>query len=169
MTPAGLVAREPDEQEVADIRAGRAGEPWYPAAVAAEQELAAGGVQPERMEELILRTVPFVWGHWREEYLSLYREPTQDAPDWYRQVFYSGAPEPGEEPARLARLAASGARPLVLAGALDGVAGTVPARRIAELHPGSRLVVLPEAGHRIWHEEPKAFVAEVLAYLDGDA
>jgi pimeloyl-ACP methyl ester carboxylesterase len=167
VTPAGVVAREPDEDEVAAIRARCVDEPWYPAAVAAQQELAAGGVEPERAEELTLRTVPFVWGHWREEYLALYREPSQDAPDWYRAVFYSGAPAPGEEAGRLARLAASGARPLVLAGARDGIAGTAPARLAAELHPGSRLVVLPEAGHRIWHEEPKVFVDEVLAHLDG--
>ncbi|WP_165845820.1 alpha/beta fold hydrolase [Streptacidiphilus pinicola] len=166
VTPAGLLGREPDEREVAAIRADRAGEPWYAVAVAAERELAAGGVDPAREEELTLRTVPFVWGRWREEYLELYHEPTQDAPDWYRAVFYSGAPAPDARPARLARLAGSGARPLVLGGGRDGVIGTAPARRIAELLPGSRLVVLPEAGHRIWHEEPKAFVAEVLAHLD---
>uniref|UniRef100_UPI001F3B8E0F alpha/beta fold hydrolase n=1 Tax=Streptacidiphilus neutrinimicus TaxID=105420 RepID=UPI001F3B8E0F len=115
VTPAGVVAREPDEDEVAAIRASRADEPWYPAAVAAQAELAAGGVEPERADELTLRTVPFVWGRWRDEYAALYREPTQDAPDWYRAVFYSGAPAPVDRAARLARLAASGARPLVLA------------------------------------------------------
>lgn len=166
VTPAGVVAREPDEEEVAAIRAGHAGEPWHAAAVAAQRELAAGGVDPARAEELTLRTVPFVWGRWREEYLALYREPMRDAPEWYREVFYSGAPTPGEKAARLARLAASGARPLVLAGGRDGLIGTVPARRIAELHPGSRLVVLPEAGHRLWHEEPEAFCESVLTYLD---
>ncbi|WP_042386959.1 alpha/beta fold hydrolase [Streptacidiphilus melanogenes] len=165
VTPAGVVAREPDEDEVAAIRAARADEPWYPAAVAAQQELAAGNVEPKRADELTLRTVPFVWGTWREEYLALYREPTQDAPDWYRGVFYSGAPDPADRAARLARLAASGVRPLVLAGGRDGVAGTAPARRAAELHPGSHLVVFPEAGHRLWSEEPKAFVDEVLAHL----
>jgi pimeloyl-ACP methyl ester carboxylesterase len=166
VTPAGVVAREPDEDEVAAIRACHADEPWYAAAVAAEEELAAGDVEPERMGELTLRTVPFVWGRWREEYLALYREPMRGAPDWYREVFYSGAPAPGEEAARLARFAASGARPLVLAGGRDGIIGAVPARRIAELHPCSRLVVLPEAGHRLWHEEPKDFLAAVLSYLD---
>ncbi|MEY9876985.1 pimeloyl-ACP methyl ester carboxylesterase [Streptacidiphilus sp. MAP12-33] len=165
VTPVGVLAREADEAEVAEIRSRHVDEPWYPAAVAAQEELAAGGVDPERVGELTLRTVPFVWGRWREEYLALYREPMRGAPDWYRDVFYSGAPAPDERDARLARLAACGARPLVLAGGGDGIIGTAPARQAAELHPGSRLVVLPDAGHRLWHEEPKAFTGEVLAHL----
>ncbi|SEM42902.1 alpha/beta fold hydrolase [Streptacidiphilus jiangxiensis] len=167
VTPVGATAREADAAEVAAIRARQAGEPWYAAAVAAEQELAGGSVDPERARELTLRTVPFVWGRWREEYLDLYRLPMQGAPDWYREAFYAGAPAPGGKAARLARLAGSGARPLVLAGGRDGIVGALPARRVAELHPGSRLVVLPEAGHRLWHEEPQAFLEAVLSHLEG--
>jgi len=166
VTPVGRAAREVDEQEVADIRASRSGEPWYPDAAAAAAELALGGQSPEVRAALLLRTAPFAWGHWTETGAAEYRRPRADAPDWLRQVFYSGAPGPAEAPARLSRLAASGARPLVIAGGLDGLVGTVPSRLVADLHPGSRLEVLERSGHRLWHEEPQRFTELVLDFLE---
>ncbi|WP_198035238.1 alpha/beta fold hydrolase [Streptacidiphilus rugosus] len=170
VTPVGRVSREADEAELAEIKAGRAGEPWYEAAVAAEAELAAGGVPADRIDELTLRTVPFVWGRWTESARALYRQPMDNAPDWYRAAFYAGGPgaeaTEDERSARLARLAASDAQPLVLAGGQDGLIGVAPARLVADLHPGSRLVVFADGGHRLWHEEPERFVDTVLAYLD---
>ncbi|MEZ0069806.1 pimeloyl-ACP methyl ester carboxylesterase [Streptacidiphilus sp. MAP12-20] len=166
VTPVGRVSREPDAAELAEIKLGFAAEPWYESARAAEAELAAGGVAADRIDELMFRTVPFVWGRWTKSAAALYAQPMDNAPDWYRAAFYAGGPAPEQNAGRLDRLAASGARPLVLAGGRDGIVGTAPARRVAELHPGSRLVVFAEAGHRLWHEEPERFVAEVLAHLD---
>lgn len=167
VTPVGRAAREADSDELAAIRAGRSGEPWYPDAAAAAAELELGGQGPEAQAALMPRTAPFAWGRWTPEARAEYRRPMANAPGWLRQAFYSGAPSPAEAPARLARLAASGARPLVVAGGLDGLIGTAPARLVAQLHPGSRLEVLEQSGHRLWLEEPKRFTGLVLGFLDG--
>ena len=166
VTPVGRAAREADPDELAAIRAGRSAEPWYADAVAADAELQLGGHDPVEQAALMLRTVPFVWGRWTPEAQAEYRRPLTNAPGWLREAFYSGAPGPAEAPARLARLAASGARPLVIAGGLDGLIGTAPARLVAGLHPGSRLAVFEQSGHRLWVEEPERFTDLVLSFLD---
>ena len=166
VTPVGRAAREVDGQEVAGIRAGRSAEPWYADAVAAAAELDLGGQTPEVRAALVRRTVPFAWGRWTEAAAAEYRRPLADGPDWLREAFYSGAPDPAEAPARLSRLAASQARPLVLAGGQDGLVGTAPARLVADLHPGSRLRLLEDSGHRLWHEEPHRFTELVVDFLD---
>ena len=163
VTPVGRAAREADEDELAAIRASRSGEPWYPDAAAALAELALGGHSPEALAALTLRTAPFAWGHWTPQAQAQYTQP--GAPGWLRQAFYAGVPDPAERPARLARLAASGARPLVIAGGRDGLIGTAPARLVAELHPGSRLDIFERSGHRLWHEEPERFTDLVLGFL----
>ncbi|MFC5910693.1 alpha/beta fold hydrolase [Streptacidiphilus monticola] len=170
VTPAGRFAREADEDEVAAIKASRADEPWYADARAAEAELAgpdAERLTPEQRGAVLLRTVPFAWGTWNESARALYLQPLTNAPDWYRDAFYAAAPEPDQVPARLARLAASGARPLVVAGGLDGLIGTAPARLVADLLPGSRLEVFEKAGHRLFAEEPERFAALVRDFLQG--
>ncbi|HWS33470.1 MAG TPA: alpha/beta hydrolase [Actinoplanes sp.] len=135
VTPIGRAGRDTDPAEVAAIRAGRATEPWYPAAAAARGPLAAA------------RTVPFHWHRWTPERRREYVPGYANRHPWYRDAFYAGHATAGPVRAPL----------LVLAGASDGMIGTRPARVVAAAHPHARLEILPESGHRPWAEQPDLF------------
>ena len=55
---------------------------------------------------------------------------------------------------------------LVIAGEKDISAGVRHAKRIAELVPGARLAVIPEAGHISSLEEPEAVNSAIKKFLD---
>ncbi len=154
VAPVGRAAREPDDAEVAAIRAARAGEDWYPQAAAADAKLRAGA---EPTAELLAELVPFYWGSWSEAAHRAVAQPLTAPQPWIRQAFYasSGRPVP------LARTPV-----LVVAGGLDGMIGTTPARLTAECHPRARLEILDNCGHRPWVEAPERFRRLVLGFLD---
>lgn len=137
VTPAGRMAREPDEAEIATIRAEHAGRiwrghgAWSPPAQQHEED-SAGHVMP---------------------------------PAWLREAFYAGAPSGTDTPARLARLAAVTCPVLALAGECDPIAGTAPARLVAALYPAGSLVVLPGCGHWPWIDAPSAFHTALSNFL----
>ncbi|KQV13948.1 MULTISPECIES: alpha/beta fold hydrolase [unclassified Kitasatospora] len=165
VTPVGRVGREPDPAELAELKASRSGEPWYEKAAEADRRLAEGTAADAELAVLQVWALPFSWYRWSRERLAEYRHGHASSVPWLRDAFYAGAPGPGELAGRLARLSAGSTPVLVLAGAADGLIGTVPARQVAECHPGSRLEVMTESGHRPWVEEPERFVAEVTAFL----
>ncbi|MFJ1704546.1 alpha/beta fold hydrolase [Kitasatospora sp. NPDC088346] len=153
VTPVGRAAREPDEVELAALRAARADEPWYPDAAAAEAELRLGVGDPA---ELTRRITPFFWGRWTERTRRAAFAPAlAPAPPWLRGAFYAstGAARPVGVPV------------LAVAGGRDGLIGTTPARLVAACHPRARLVVMAEAGHRPWVEEPEEFRSIVAGFL----
>ncbi|MFF2076632.1 alpha/beta fold hydrolase [Kitasatospora sp. NPDC058162] len=167
VTPVGVAGREPDEAELAALRAARAAEPWYPQAAEAARRLAGGGVGAAEAAELNRRILPFFWYGWSERHFAEYR-PEHAAAPWYREAFYAGAAEARPPAERRARIAAGGTRSLVLAGAFDGMVGPAPApaRAVAAALPDARLEVLERSGHRPWAEEPERFVALVDGFLD---
>ncbi|RKE19812.1 alpha/beta fold hydrolase [Streptomyces sp. TLI_171] len=153
VTPVGRAAREPDGAELAAIRAGRAGLPWYPDAAEAERLLAAGEGD---VAALSRRITPFFWGSWDERARAAAFDPElAPAAPWMREAFYASAGTPRPVPMPV----------LVVAGALDGLIGTVPARLVADCHPRARLEVLDGAGHRPWVDRPAAFAALVDGFL----
>ena len=83
-------------------------------------------------------------------------------PQWLRAAFYGSG---STSPERLARLAAVTAPVLALAGAADGIAGTTPARLIADLYPSAELAILPAAGHFPWLDTPPLFTQTILPFL----
>ncbi len=153
VAPPGRAAREPDEAEVAAIRASRSAEPWYADAAAAD-ELSRQNGSPTA--ELMDRIVPFFWGRWDEQTQLVDAERFEAPPVWLRAVFYTGATEP--RPVSMPVL--------VVAGGLDGMIGTWPARLAAECHPHARLEVLATCGHWPWVEEPERFRSLVAGFLD---
>ena len=54
---------------------------------------------------------------------------------------------------------------LVVAGEDDFICDVTAAREMAELIPGARLVVIPDAGHFPWVEQPAAFRAALDEFL----
>lgn len=153
VTPVGRTAREIDADEVAAIRAGRRGEPWFPQAEAAARALAAG----ERSLLLRARMVPFHWHRWTPEHRREYLPGHVSTLPWLRDAFYSGSGRALHRPAE--------APVLVLAGASDGMIGTAPARSVAAWHPDGRLEVMRESGHRPWVEQPELFRKLVTGFL----
>ncbi|MDT0345111.1 alpha/beta fold hydrolase [Streptomyces litchfieldiae] len=166
VAPAGRADREVDPAEIAEQRARRADEPWYPAARAAAERLAAGGPFGEReAERLAADFAPFRYGRWNPAAWAHARGEYAPAPDWLREAFYAGVPDAGEAAERLAFLGAARLRVLVVAGAEDCVAGTRPARLAAECHHMSRFELLPGAGHYPWLEAPDRFRTAVAEFL----
>jgi pimeloyl-ACP methyl ester carboxylesterase len=167
VSPAGRVARELDRAEIAELRARRADQPWYPAARAVVERLFSGEpITPgEEERRLAADFAPFRYGRWttaaRDHALAAYAP----APDWLPSAFYAGVPEAGEIAERLAFLGAARLRVLVVAGAEDCVMGTRPARLAAECHHMSRTQTLPGAGHYPWLDVPDRFRSAVAEFL----
>jgi pimeloyl-ACP methyl ester carboxylesterase len=157
VTPVGRAARETDPAELAALQAARRDEPWYQRAADAAAALRAGALDADGERLARARMIPFSWHRWtperrRAEYTTGHANPLP----WYRDEFY-----------RSARTSASGAgiKALVVAGASDALVGTAPARLVAAAHPGSRLEVMTESGHRPWAEQPDQFVKLVESHL----
>ncbi|MGF1431314.1 alpha/beta fold hydrolase [Kitasatospora sp. LaBMicrA B282] len=167
VAPVGRAGREPDEAELAALRASRSAEPWYPDAAEAERLLAEGASTGDRLAALQRRLLPFFWYRWTAERQAEYRPEHATALPWLREAFYAGSADPQALAARVARLAVARTPVLVLAGAADGMVGTAPARAVAAAHPGSRLELLAASGHRPWVEEPARFVEAVTRFLAG--
>jgi pimeloyl-ACP methyl ester carboxylesterase len=145
VTPAGRTTREVDEDEVAEIRARRAGDPE-------DAKARAAGAKPAE------------YGTWSEEARRHHAADHPLPPPWLRGSFY-GAMTPAD-PARQASVA----NPvLVLVGADDGVAGTAPGRLVATSYPDARLSVLPGCGHWPWIDAPSEFRDVVVGFLNGHA
>ncbi len=141
VTPAGRLAREPDETELSSLRAELGQRPDTGAAGAA----------------------PGAYGTWsaaaRAHHAAGagYRTP----PPWLRSRF--------DKPTRVARLAALRAPLLAVAGSRDEIAGTAPARLLAACCPTARLALLPGCGHWQWVDDPAAFHAVVSSFLAAPA
>ncbi|MFF5717369.1 alpha/beta fold hydrolase [Streptomyces buecherae] len=149
VTPAGRLAREPDEAELRALRA----------------EL---GEQADAAAATAAGAAPGAYGAWsaaaRAHHAAgaAYRVP----PPWLRSRFYAAV---ADEPTRVARLGELRAPLLVVAGGRDGIAGTAPARLLAACCPTARLALLSGCGHWPWVDDPAAFHAAVSAFLTDPA
>ncbi|BAL89229.1 hypothetical protein AMIS_40090 [Actinoplanes missouriensis 431] len=158
VTPVGRAGREADPAEVAALRAARRDEPWYPQAAGADEQSPLGRA----------RLVPFSWHRWTPERRRAEYVPGHATTlPWLRAAFYAGSATAETLPGRLGRLAAVRCPVLVMAGASDGLIGTMPARLIHQMYPDSRLEVFAESGHRPWVEQPELFRAVIEDFLGG--
>lgn len=147
------------DRGVGQVLARRAHEPWYAEAVAALTAQATTAAQQQRHQQ---RAAPLLYGRWDDAARAqAAAEPAQFS-DAARQGFYAGfVPDPGLP----ARLAAASASMMFLAGELD-IWPTVTAVRDAAARCGDVEVrVQPSAGHFPWVDDPAAFTAAVLRFL----
>ena len=148
--------------DVAAIRAGRAGEPWY--ADAAEADAALADAPPAQRQALVRATRPFFYGRWdartQEHAASADRQSNRRAEDG----FGAGADQVDVTALR-AGLGRVAAPVLVLGGERDGVTGVEAVHEVAASFPAARTVVVPGAGHFPWVDEPEAFRAAVAEFL----
>ena len=132
------------------------------------EALAAFARDPsEDLEAQIRRTLPYLYTE------RFRREMPEEVEAFVRRRLAAPA-EPAGVAAQLAaavghdageRLADIAAPTLVITGTADLLVPPENSRRIAERIPGSRLVLLPGAPHRLFAENAPAFNREVLGFL----
>ncbi|MEV6522088.1 alpha/beta hydrolase [Longispora sp. NPDC051575] len=152
----GLAATD-DEQGA--VIGSRAGEPWFPEALAALRTWLGGEDSPA----LTLARSPFFYGRWDERAAAhVASGERQRNPEAAELFSAEGAHTPAETVPALAKVEAP---VLVLAGALDPSPVVRIAGEAADLFPNGRLVVLPGGGHFPWLDDEAAFVRAVEDFL----
>jgi pimeloyl-ACP methyl ester carboxylesterase len=147
-----------------EVRAARAGEPWYADAAEAQRALAEG-VPPAQAQALVRATRPFFYGRWDERTqahaASADRQSSRRAELAFWPTSAAAGAEEVDRAALLAGLRALTAPVLVVGGGRDALTGVVSVSEVAASFAHAETVVLPEAGHFPWVDEPAAFAAVV--------
>ncbi|MFF3641487.1 alpha/beta fold hydrolase [Streptomyces sp. NPDC002564] len=163
VTPAthsvGLTVTDRDHRDAAALRAG---EPWYPAAEAALEEIAAGRATAEVWNAL----APLAYGRW-DATAQAHRAAgaTEKNADAAAAFYAEGAFDP---PATRAALTALAAPVLVLAGEWDSGPNPAHAEEFAALFPHGVRQVQPRGAHFPWLDDPEWFVRRVAGFLAQD-
>lgn len=149
--------------DVPQIRARRAGEPWYADAAAAAQALAEGaaGSAAQALQRAVR---PFFYGRW--ELRQQQHAATADH-QMSRRAELGFAPSwDADHLGSLRRALRQLAVPVLLVGAeRDGVTGVQAVHTVAESFAAARTAVLTGAGHFPWVDEPAAFADLVNDFL----
>ncbi len=144
--------------------AARASEPWYAdAREALEAEQAGRFADDDELGELVRREMPFYLArHGARERAFLDSlvgvRVNADALKLFNEEIFLTFDLRGD-------LAGISAETLVLVGDADFITGPDCARELADGIDGSRLVVIPAAGHLTYVEQPEAFREAVLGFL----
>ncbi|MEO3764307.1 alpha/beta hydrolase [Streptomyces sp. B8F3] len=137
----------------------RAGEPWFPAAYAALEDLTAGrGGERDAL-------APFFHGRWDDAARALDAASEKDRNAEAAAAY--GAPGAYDPPATRAALACLPAPALVLAGEVDLNSPPPAMAAYAALFRRARYAVQPAAGHHPWLDDPALFTAATGAFLTG--
>jgi pimeloyl-ACP methyl ester carboxylesterase len=161
VTPSGRLQGS-DREDVPELIAARADEPWYAEAREAYDALEFA---PPSMQQQLWRSVrPFMYGRWDERTQA--HAATAETQTSRRAELGFGA---GEGDLDLAALLASfkavTAPVLVIGGERDALTGVAAVHAVAASFPNASTVVLPRAGHFPWVDEPEAFAAAARGFL----
>jgi proline iminopeptidase len=141
------------------IMARRAGAPWFDAAAAAYESIAARTASSADWAAV----APMYYGRWDEAARRHQAaEPAQRNGVAARIYNSDGAFEPEVTRAALGGVAAS---VLVPAGELDWIISPAVAAEFAALFPAGRVVALPGVAHYPWLDDAPAFVSAVGDFL----
>jgi proline-specific peptidase len=164
---ASTLARFGPEQEQA-MRTGmekRMTQPWCADAMAALEAEQAGRFESDQeLSELVMREWPLYFAHYgpvEMGYLDSLRAETinADALKLFNQEIF------GTFDLRSA-LPNITAQTLVITGDEDFICGPICAQEICAAIPGSRTVIVGDAGHMLFVEQPQSFHDEVSDFLD---
>ena len=164
---ASTLARFAPEQEQA-MRAGmekRSNEPWYGDAVAALEAEQSGKFKSDaELAELVFKELPLYfarYGAMEAGYLDTLKTevPNADTLLLFNREIFNTFDLRGDLP----RISAP---TLVITGAEDFICGPVCADEIAAAVPNAKKVIVGDAGHMIFVEQPQAFHMEVADFLD---
>ncbi len=161
ITPSGrAVGLEPDVGMRREIVNLRRGEPWFPAATAAFERIAAG----READEDWAAAAPLFHGRWDAAAQALDAAEQEQTNAAAAAAFAAeGAFDPAAARAGVADL---GTPVLVVGGSLDLQRPPAVTAEFAALFPHARLVVQPGAGHFPWLDDSDQFVAAVTEFLD---
>jgi len=164
---ASTLARFAPEQEAA-MRAGmekRSNEPWYAEAVSAlEAEQAGEFTSDAEMAELVFKELPLYfarYGAMEAGYLDTLRTETPNGDTlllFNREIFNTFDLRPLHPTIT--------APTLVITGADDFICGPMCADEIASGIAGSHKVIVGDAGHMVFVEQPEQFHGEVADFLE---
>jgi proline-specific peptidase len=164
---ASTLARFGPEHESA-MRAGmdlRSNQPWYPDALAALEAEQSGKFQTdEEMAELVFRELPLYFARYgpvESGYLETLKTevPNADTLKLFNGEIFNTFDLRGLHP----RISAP---TLVITGSEDFICGPVCADEIAAGIEGAKKVIVGDAGHMVFVEQPEAFHSEVVDFLD---
>jgi proline iminopeptidase len=164
---ASTLARFGPEHESA-MRAGmdlRSNQPWYPDALAALEAEQAGNFETdEEMAELVFRELPLYFARYgpaESGYLETLKTevPNADTLKLFNNEIFTTFDLRDLHP----RISAP---TLVITGSEDFICGPTCADEIAAGIAGSKKVIVGDAGHMIFVEQPEAFHSEVVDFLD---
>ena len=148
--------------DVAEVRRGFAGEPWYADAAAADAALADAA--PAQRQSLVRATRPFLYGRWDARTQA--HAAGADTQSSRRAELGFGAGLTDDDRARAVEgLRAVTAPVLVVGGARDGVTGVASVERVAASFPSARTALVPGAGHFPWVDEPAGLRAVLDPFL----
>ncbi len=162
------LARFGPDQEAA-MEAGmekRMTQPWCADARAALEEEQAGNFSSdEELSQIVFRELPLYFAHYgpvEAGYLDTLRSErvNADALKLFNAEIFTTFD-------LRSRLPSITAQTLVVTGDEDFICGPVCAAEICSTIPGSRMVVIGDAGHLVFVEQPQAFYDEVAQFLDG--
>jgi pimeloyl-ACP methyl ester carboxylesterase len=164
---ASSLARFGPGQEAA-MKAGmdkRSGQPWYPDAVAAlEEEQEAKFTTDQELADLFFREFPLYFARYGDAeagYADTLRSETINADTlllFNREIFNTFDLRE--------RLRSITAPTLVITGEDDFICGPLCAAEISAAIPGAREVIVGDAGHMLFIEQPQAFHDEVASFLE---
>jgi len=164
---ASSLARFGPGQEAA-MKAGmdrRSGQPWYADAVAAlDEEQEAKFTTDQELGALFFREFPLYFARYGDAeagYADSLRSETINADTlllFNREIFNTFDLRE--------RLHDISAPTLVITGEDDFICGPVCAREIGAAIPGAREVIVGDAGHMLFIEQPQAFHDEVAGFLE---
>lgn len=148
----------------ADLRAvldSRAGEPWYPEALAAMEQLMAGDLAAESFSA----SRPFFYGRWDETARAHSAAGMAPRHQAARQGYFAGVElDPAVTRAALGKLTAP---VLLYAGERDPLVTAAMVREAVAVFSNAAAVVQPGAGHFPWVDDPARFATTVGSFLTG--
>jgi len=145
------------EAEADRLMRERRDEPWYGEATQALQDEEAGNY--DDMAELWARMAPLYFGRWDERYRPWIEKTGAGSNAAPAKAFNGGELDIRDELPQIT------APTLVLAGTDDFVCGPSAADELVRGIPHARLVLLENAGHMMYVEQPEEFRNAVEEFL----
>jgi proline iminopeptidase len=155
----GAVGVEGTEEELRAIIARREAEAWYPAAVAALEQIFAGSSSMEAF----VASRPLFFARWDEAARAHATLGIDGRTPAARAAFFAGADI--DVPATRAALAKLTAPVLLYAGDMDPLVTPAMVREAAPLFNDAAVAIQPGAGHFPWVDDPAAFATAVGSFL----
>jgi pimeloyl-ACP methyl ester carboxylesterase len=153
------VGVEGSEEQFREALARRSAEPWYPAALAAMEQIMAGNLSMRAFRA----SRPFLYGRWDQAAQAHATIGVSERHQAAREGFFAGATI--DAPAARAALTKLTAPVLLYAGEEDPMVPPSAVREAAPLFSDATVVVQPGAAHFPWIDDPAAFATAVGSFL----